>query len=118
MGYSALVSTFLRSIIAKGGGKGGRASSRGRGHAPRGDRGGGGTGNSSLDAFRDRYPMDDRAFAQLERSSPHIQNLVMQDFRVKREGEADYSALVMAFVRAVQARVSGPETGDRPRSRG
>lgn len=131
--YSALVASFVRSILKArpvpgprplvgGSGlrefrdvrdlprdrdDGGRGGSRGRSR----DRGG-----SLLENFRKRYPMDERAFHVLSNSSTSVQATVISDFRPKREGEDDYSALVMAFARAVQGRSGGgARGGDRDR---
>lgn len=60
---------------------------------------------SPVTNFRLRYPMDDRAFASLQQAHPQVQDVVLSDFKPRREGDDDYSALVMSFVRAVQTRV-------------
>ena len=52
--------------------------------------------------------MDDRAYSTLERALPGVRATCISDFKPKREGEDDYSALVMAFLRAIQARVDAP----------
>lgn len=133
--YSALVASFTRAIIArqtvgKGGGKQRPPPRRdGDGEAMRatretkGDR-----ASSPLANFRMRYPMDERAFSAMERAPPGVQATVISDFKPRREGEDDYSALVMTFVRAVQSRVGetrggkgkgggGNRDGDRDRDR-
>ncbi|CAK9012925.1 unnamed protein product [Durusdinium trenchii] len=69
---------------------------------------------NNLSEFRARYPMDDRAFGVLERTSSGVQSTVLADFRPRREGEDDYSALVMGFIRSIEARTG---TG-LPRDRG
>jgi len=131
--YSALISTFLRSLLLRkqqsrpaaherprgyGGefsgrvaraaiedaGRGRRDDSRSRSRSGSRDRGSRRT-NSGLAAFRDRYPMDDRAFDNLKACTTDIQAVVISDFKPKREGESDYSALVMSFLRSVQMRV-------------
>merc|ERR1712136_456898 len=61
--------------------------------------------DSAISTFRARYPMDERAFAALERAPSGVRDVVLSDFRPRREGDDDYSALVMTFVRAVQQRV-------------
>jgi len=85
--YSALVASFVRAVMHR--------------HSqmqlqPR--------AAETLADFRARYPMDDRAFAVLERTSSGVQNTVLADFRPRREGENDYSALVMGFIRSIEAR--------------
>lgn len=67
-----------------------------------------------LHSFRDRYPMDDKAFATIERMSPAVQEVFLSDFKPKREGDTDYSPLVMTFVRAVQARAEEQQPQKRP----
>eukprot|EP00913_Durusdinium_trenchii_P024563 g23059.t2 len=95
--YSALVASFVRAVMHR--------------HsqavlAPR--------AANNLSEFRARYPMDDRAFGVLERTSSGVQSTVLADFRPRREGEDDYSALVMGFIRSIEARTG---TG-LPRDRG
>jgi len=70
-----------------------------------------------LSAFRVRYPMDDRAFGFLESSRPEVRATVVSDFRPRREGEDDYSALVMSFVRAVQTRTGTGRGRDEEKGR-
>jgi len=60
---------------------------------------------SPITSFRLRYPMDDRAFSAIQQAAPAVQDVVISDFKPRREGEDDYSALVMSFVRAVQTRI-------------
>jgi len=93
--YSALVATFLRSVMSR------KSKGEGKGKASRGDDRDDG---DPLNSFRRRYPMDDRAYKLMEEADPKVRTTVINDFRPRREGEADYSALVMAFVRAVQQR--------------
>lgn len=108
--YSALVMTFVRAIQTRlENGTSGRAPppreirrQEDRSPASRG----GQRSDSPLSTFRERYPMDERAFSALEQSAPAVRDVVIVDFKPRREGEDDYSALVMAFVRAVQSRVS------------
>ena len=57
-----------------------------------------------LDDFRDRYPIDSRAYGVLTSVPGDVQKSVLNQFRPKREGESDYSALVASFVRAVMHR--------------
>mmetsp|Transcript_54152 Transcript_54152/g.116960 ORF Transcript_54152/g.116960 Transcript_54152/m.116960 type:complete len:628 (+) Transcript_54152:100-1983(+) len=105
--YSALVASFVRSILVRTENKRGLRRERGR---DSGDR-----ESSPLGLFRSRYPMDQRAFSVLERAPPRVRATVVSDFRPRHEGEDDYSALVMSFVRAVQARLGCDR--ERPRSR-
>mmetsp|Transcript_13379 Transcript_13379/g.31396 ORF Transcript_13379/g.31396 Transcript_13379/m.31396 type:complete len:616 (-) Transcript_13379:145-1992(-) len=76
----------------------GRSASRSRSRSPGRER--------ALNEFRMRYPMDERAFGNFQLAPSSVQDVVMSDFKPRREGEEDYSALVMAFVRAVQARAA------------
>lgn len=103
--YSALVASFVRKV----------EKTQASGAAPRrfgeerGERG----GTSSLDDFRARYPMDDRAFGVLERAAPAVQATILADFRPRREGEDDYSALVMGFLRSIESRTGNAPRGGR-----
>merc|ERR1711920_308543 len=58
---------------------------------------------SPLTRFRDRYPMDDRAFAVLRGSPQSCVDTVLNTFKPRSEGDDDYSALVTTFVRAIRA---------------
>ncbi|OLQ00879.1 hypothetical protein AK812_SmicGene16413 [Symbiodinium microadriaticum] len=53
-----------------------------------------------LDGFRRRYPMDDRAFQFLCIAEPAVKQKVMESFRPKFEGEADYSGLITSFIKS------------------
>lgn len=85
-------------------GRGRRDDSRSRSRSESRDRGPKRSSNG-LEAFRDRYPMDGRAFDNLKACTTDIQAVVISDFKPRKEGENDYSALVMAFLRSVQMRV-------------
>lgn len=104
--YSALVVTFTRNCQARGERQigeqeDGRADRRHtRETRPRRET----RDASPLSAFRERFPMDERAWTLLTRAPLSVQNAVVSDFKPKREGESDYSALVTAFVRSVQTR--------------
>lgn len=52
---------------------------------------------AELKTFAERYPMDEEALNYLMNSSPDVQVQVLQDFHPPREGEGDYSALVISF---------------------
>lgn len=56
-----------------------------------------------LGAFRQRYPLDDRAWDFFSNAGPHVQRSVMERFKPKREGEADYSGLITSFVKGTRA---------------
>jgi len=101
--YSALVMAFQRSLEPRFEGNYPRPVPRdSRLQEDRSPGKGGQRSDSPLSSFRDRYPMDDRAFGCLEQAAPNVRDVVIADFKPRREGENDYSALVMAFVRAVQ----------------
>jgi len=55
--------------------------------------------HEDVEAFRARYPMDDEAFRFLSTCPPHVQRQVLQNFKPKREGEKDYSALLITFAK-------------------
>ena len=66
---------------------------------PKGD----GKGGSRLQAFRARYPMDDRAFDYLVQADPHVQDMFMAEFQPPRRGrDNDYSASVTSFLKVVR----------------
>merc|ERR1712093_709960 len=73
--------------------------------APRRDsrawEGGGGHGghDSQLRRFLARYPIDERANDYLCMQGRHIIDRVISGFKPKREGESDYSAIVMSFTK-------------------
>lgn len=67
-----------------------------------------GPGLERLTEFRLRYPMDERAWDFLLGISGHTQEVIVTEFRPKREGDTDYSAPVTAFIRAM-----GPRDGRR-----
>ncbi|CAE8606611.1 unnamed protein product, partial [Polarella glacialis] len=71
-----------------------------------------------LKVFRTRYPMDDRAFDYLEQADASFQETVLTEFAPKREGEADYSAAVTSFIKAVKNRADGAPRSDRKAGRG
>lgn len=52
-----------------------------------------------IEDFVRRYPVDDRALEYFHESSPEVQFKVLDEFRAKKEGEADYSTLFMAFIK-------------------
>lgn len=56
-----------------------------------------------LDAFLIQYPIDDRAKSYLESSPPSVIAKVLDNFKAKKEGEADYSALVISFTKRCRA---------------
>ncbi|CAE8677306.1 unnamed protein product, partial [Polarella glacialis] len=105
--YSALVASFVRSVQARQ--ENMKLTANGRAASP--SRRGEGDGSGALQDFRERYPMDDRAHSILERTAPAVLSSVLQDFKPRREGEDDYSALIMSFVRSVEARSGGKSGG-------
>merc|ERR1712187_573678 len=92
--YSALVCTFLRAIqsrletSAPSRPPRERSRDRSRDRSKSKDRKRSG---SPINVFRDRYPMDERAFAVLEQATPAVREVVIADFKPRREGEKDYS---------------------------
>uniref|UniRef100_A0A7S2BY87 Uncharacterized protein n=1 Tax=Alexandrium andersonii TaxID=327968 RepID=A0A7S2BY87_9DINO len=127
--YSALVMTFVRAIMNRRENGPRRPQNRDRDEdcderaSTRRDRARDGDpeddgdergDSTSLTSFRSRYPMDERAYQALQQAPSAVQDVVIGDFKPRREGEDDYSALVMSFVRAVQTRVGL----GRPVSRG
>jgi len=66
-----------------------------------------------LDAFRLRYPMDDRAFDFLNTSTREVQERVTESFVPQRPDDSDFSAAITAYVRSLrhQAADGGIATG-------
>jgi len=54
-------------------------------------------GLEDLEAFRARYPCDDEAFRFVTSAPPHVRQMILQTFKPPREGEEDYSALIITF---------------------
>lgn len=89
--YSGAVTSFVKQVRNRIQASGSRSSdSRSSSSAP----------TNLLNGFRERYPMDDRAWDYLESSSARVQRRVMEDFQPKREGESDYSRLLTSFVKS------------------
>lgn len=90
--YSGAVTSFLKAVngrVAKGGGgKGGRADMQ----------------QAMLQAFKSRYPMDERAWDYLSSSPDSVKRNFLERFKVRQEGEDDYSRLVTAFIKAANGR--------------
>ncbi|CAK0835302.1 unnamed protein product [Prorocentrum cordatum] len=123
--YSAAITSFIRYKSTKGAGKGAPAGGMG-GAAPgvmpvqqfagAGFQRPAGAANPNaawaiaeidplaapldLEAFRAQYPMDDRAWDFLQNVDPRVQRRVVETFRPMREGEADYSAKITAYVKS------------------
>eukprot|EP00933_Yihiella_yeosuensis_P022425 TRINITY_DN17661_c0_g1_i1.p1 TRINITY_DN17661_c0_g1~~TRINITY_DN17661_c0_g1_i1.p1 ORF type:complete len:386 (+),score=67.95 TRINITY_DN17661_c0_g1_i1:151-1308(+) len=57
----------------------------------------------ALDGFRQRYPMDDRAYEYLLDSSPEVRKEVIETFSPPRQ-DTDYSAPVVGYAKRVRAR--------------
>merc|ERR1712087_271825 len=56
-----------------------------------------------LDDFFQKYPCDERAVNFLANSSETVVERAVSDFRPPREGEADYSAILMSFVKRLRS---------------
>lgn len=52
-----------------------------------------------MEAFKQRYPMDERAAEFLAMSPVPAQRAVLENFKPKVEGEADYSRLITSFLK-------------------
>lgn len=59
---------------------------------------------SQLELFLQKYPVDEKAHAYLVGSSPEVQHDVISNFKAKREGEEDYSAIVITFTKRCRDR--------------
>jgi len=76
--------------------------------------GGGGRGaDASLRSFLDRYPVDERCADYLSMQPPDIVERVLSGFRPKKEGDSDYSAIVMSFTKRCKDQPGGGG-GDGP----
>lgn len=96
--YSASVTSYLKVVRAKveSNGSPGAAPVKGKGRS-KGD-------EALLENFRRRYPMDDRAFEYLCSADDSVRQKVLESFRPKHEGEADYSGLITSFIRSFRQR--------------
>eukprot|EP00434_Breviolum_minutum_P034448 symbB.v1.2.030491.t2/scaffold3435.1/size56750/1 len=56
--------------------------------------------DAMLEGFRRRYPMDDKAFDYVYQQNDEIRRKVVNNFKPKFEGEADYSGLITAYVKS------------------
>lgn len=54
-----------------------------------------------LREFKDRFPMDERAWDFLLLASGHVQEIVVNEFKPRRPDDAEFSAAVTAFVRSM-----------------
>lgn len=106
--YSAAVTAFLRAIGSRGlsgGSFGGGCSAGFASRAPP---------RSMLDAFRARFPMDDRAFEFLSNSSAAVQQDVLQHFAPRNISDSDYSRPITSYLKQVRERFErfeGPLSG-------
>lgn len=57
-----------------------------------------------LEGFRQRYPMDDRAFVYLQESLPEVQRQIVETFVPKRAVDVDFSAPIVAYAKLCRAR--------------
>lgn len=52
-----------------------------------------------LDEFFSRFPIDERAYDYFVQSSPEVQDTVLREFQVRKEGESSYAGLFTSFVK-------------------
>eukprot|EP00930_Biecheleria_cincta_P026264 TRINITY_DN18534_c0_g1_i2.p1 TRINITY_DN18534_c0_g1~~TRINITY_DN18534_c0_g1_i2.p1 ORF type:complete len:503 (+),score=99.36 TRINITY_DN18534_c0_g1_i2:29-1537(+) len=69
---------------------------------------------TELSSFRERYPMDDRAFDFLSSSSPSVKERVLRSFNPRSTSDSDYSGLVTSFVRKVRTEIDRLEGASQP----
>eukprot|EP00929_Paragymnodinium_shiwhaense_P011589 TRINITY_DN11752_c0_g1_i1.p1 TRINITY_DN11752_c0_g1~~TRINITY_DN11752_c0_g1_i1.p1 ORF type:complete len:509 (+),score=97.47 TRINITY_DN11752_c0_g1_i1:107-1633(+) len=69
---------------------------------------------AELEAFRQRYPLDEDSTNYLYRSGEEVQWAVINEFRPTREGQSDYSALVIAFTKRMKSKLYGDFAGGGP----
>jgi len=67
----------------------------------------------ALNAFLERYPVDARAIDFLTTSSPSVIDQVVREFKPKKEGDADYSAIVMTFTKRCREQERSGAAGSR-----
>mmetsp|Transcript_27374 Transcript_27374/g.59766 ORF Transcript_27374/g.59766 Transcript_27374/m.59766 type:complete len:840 (-) Transcript_27374:162-2681(-) len=65
---------------------------------------------SAFDDFQRRYPVDEGAVDYFLSVPAEVQARVLSDFRPQREGESDYSALFMSFVKRCRGGSSSGQT--------
>ena len=70
--------------------------------------------NYALEAFRQRFPMDDRCFDFLKNAAPEIQQEVVEKFSPQRQ-DTDYSALIISFAKKLREREQAAMQAKRPR---
>jgi len=58
--------------------------------------------------FCDRYPIDEDAYNYLMNSPIGVQERVLREFHPKREGDTDYSAIVLSFTKRCRMQSSQP----------
>merc|ERR1719265_55886 len=63
--------------------------------------------DARLSQFLSRYPVDERAADFLSQSPSSVVDRVMATFQPKREGESDYSAIVMSFTKRCREQERG-----------
>merc|ERR1719401_1634048 len=61
----------------------------------------------TVDAFFIKYPCDQRATEYFNMSPSDVQTAVVQQFRPRSEGDADYSAAITSFIRYKSTKGSG-----------
>jgi len=110
--YSAAMTSFIKYKQSApwaggkgGGGMGGKGGGAAQGMMPAqqfagaGMQAGGPLTQQSVDAFFSRYPADQRACEYFSTCTVDVQTAVVQQFRPRQEGDADYSAALTAFIK-------------------
>ncbi|CAK0908706.1 unnamed protein product [Prorocentrum cordatum] len=69
--------------------------------------------DKATDAFFDRYPCDNRCVAFLKALEPQVCDRVLREFIPRREGDSDYSAIVMSFAKSCMG-AGPPAERERP----
>jgi len=109
--YSGLLTSFVKRIRQESSGAGRSGGSWGQGGTIASTSGHAAEDLArQADDFLQRYPVDDNAYDFLIQSNPEVQLKVVQEFKPKSEGDADYSALMMSFVKRCRASC-GPAAG-------
>lgn len=107
--YSGAVTAFIRKLQDRHGyssGRGDDGRSKGRARSPlRNSSGSSGGELDTLQSFRERYPMDERAWDFLSNSPSNVQRLVLAEFQPRSKGDSDYSGLLTSFIRSIRGRI-------------
>ncbi|CAJ1352665.1 unnamed protein product, partial [Effrenium voratum] len=69
---------------------------------------------AEYESFRQRYPFDDDTHNYMQTSNPDVRRYVMRNFKPPREGEADYSALLITYCKRCRSNMTTWGKGAMP----